>query len=716
MIKKLGFSIVLSLGLANGLHAADFTVEDGEIETTTQVLSDAGDVGKVEELGTINVAGNNVHGISMQNDAQQVVNHGIVVTSGDNAHAIINNRGDNSQIINDGYVRTSGLNSTGIRNANGIGVNILNTGSVATSGAGGWGIYNFQGHNSTINNQGSIHTEGDGGRGIETQSANNVTIISSGLIETKNDSGDAIAAFFSNDLNVQHSGLIKTEGYQAFGIHNFTGNNAVILQTGTIMTSGDTGYGLINEDSENAQIVNDGLITTTGSSAHGLYNSDSHNALISNGGSIDTSGSNSYGVYIDTSNNVTFKNTGMINVSGNTSFGVLFTQSSNSHLINSGTIISDSGTAIWFANSTDRPTLTLQQGSNIQGSVRSDLFYLNLNVEKGLNLQLNLSELSHDFGTLNIDAPYVLLNGKSISVLDKTLFAMQVDIAHDLSDTVLDAIDHDCCRKDCGCGLWTKTVGSYRYRRENDELVSYNDKQIGQLLGLDKEWGKSTFSFFGGYIYGEGQADGHLEKACYDTYLGGLAFTTSWCDNCIGLTFAGGYVDWDQERMIMANEAEGGVVIGESSASATFITSEFLLSHQMCLDCLNPRFSFGLRHSGLYFGNYAEEGFDEAISIRNRDIDILTIRLEASAPFGFHCFCLEPFVGVYGRYQLRGEGIEVAGARSPFDSGSISDVEAVFFGLRGEGHMGRQELSFSLSGDLDYDNSSRFVGNVGIRF
>lgn len=704
MFTRFGYSLLISIGLSQVVYAADFTVEDGQIETTTQTLSDSGDVGIIEELGSIITTGDSVNGVNASNTNQQVINRGLVSTTGDTAIGI--DLGSNNQsLINSGLIRTTGAGGIGILTG-GQNLSVVNSGSIITDQ--GQGMRINEGLQVQVQNSGFIQTANN--TGISFFDTSNSSIVNSGTLISEN--GLGIGTNLGENISVTSSGLIQSSDA---GIFIDITNGSTVDHSGTINITGN-GAGIANFQSTDVEITNSGLVTTQGSAGYGIYNDQGENALIQNSGTVRTSGNTAFGIYNEAADNVTIINSGLIEVTEATTFAVLIGNSSNTHLINSGTIKSSFDTAIRFATPSDSPMMTLQQGSNIQGMVEVQDFALDLNVEKGLNLQLNLADSGEEFGTLDIDAPYVLLNSRSIAALDKTLFAMQVDIAHDLSDTVLDAIDHDCCRKDCGCGLWTKTVGSYRYRRENNELVSFNDKHIGQLLGFDKQCGKATLGLFGGYIYGEGQADGHIEKACFHTYLGGLSFTTSWCDNCVGLTFSGGYVDWDQERMIMANEEEDGVVLGESSASATFITSEFLFSHQMCLPCLKPKFSFALRHSGLYFGNYTEEGFDEDIGIRNRDIDLLSVRLEAAAPFGFYCFCLEPFIGVYGRYMLRGEGIEIEGVRGEFASGSIADVEAVFFGLRGESQVGKQSVCFSLSGDLDYDNSSRFVGSIGLRF
>jgi len=64
---------------------------------------------------------------------------------------------------------------------------------------------------------------------------------------------------------------------------------------------------------------------------------------------------------------------------------------------------------------------------------------LNLNVETGLNLALTLDPGGLGFGTLGIEAPFVLVD-KTIAVIDPTGLALQADGLADLSDTIFDGI------------------------------------------------------------------------------------------------------------------------------------------------------------------------------------------------------------------------------------------------------------------------------------
>lgn len=139
MIKKIG--LLLAFGLT-GLSASDFTVEDGEIETTTQIMGVAGDVGIIENGGSLILTLDFTPGVNAFNQNQQIFNEGLIVTTGQNSNGIVGSS---------------------------IGQRITNSGLIRTTGNGGIGIFS-EGQNGSILNTGSIVTELGEGSVFKTQS------------------------------------------------------------------------------------------------------------------------------------------------------------------------------------------------------------------------------------------------------------------------------------------------------------------------------------------------------------------------------------------------------------------------------------------------------------------------------------------------------------------------------------------------------------------
>lgn len=645
---------------ANIAHAEILIIEDGDTKVTTQNLPTDGYQLIIEEGGTIETAPDEEHGVEML--------------------------ANNQRVLNKGTISTQGLQASGIYNDAGTNATITNVGSISTQGQEADGIYNA-GANATITNNGFINTEGEEAAGI----VNN----------------------FGSDSTITNNGFIRTQGEQSTGIGNVGGANAILTNHGTILIQQGFAYGIYNSGVDST-ITNSGTIFTQGEEAEGIYNDGGANISIINSGSISTEGLRSSGISIF-GDDASITNRGYISTQGEFAHGIYSSVSDNTHIMNSGTIISEQGYAIHFEDSTN-PLLTLQKGSNLQGDVGSIGDPLNLNVENGFNLLLTLSDDSEDFGKINSESPYILLNGKAIAVVENTFFALQEDVAADMSDTILGGINHDCCLSPCNCGWWTQTVCSYRHRSERDHTVEYSDWNIGQIVGYDTIYCGANIGVFGGYLYGEGDTCDPLEKLSHNTYFAGLSYTKKICDICMALTFAIGYVDWDQELYVMDNQAQGGVDRFRSDTSGTMITSELSLMKQFCCNCWNPRVSFYLRHAGFYLGNCNIKGLNASFTLKDRNIDILTTRVDVGFPTHIDCCSLEPFVGIYGRYLLRGNKLEFAGNGSTFDVGLEESLVAGIIGLRGKQCVCDKEISYSLSTDFDNEKSSRVLGSLGICF
>ena len=562
-----------------------------------------------------------------------------------------------------------------------------NMGTIETTGDGAHGV-EYSGDNAEITNSGTISTLGVNARGIQTVAGDNAVLTNSGTISTLGDGSRGMQNFGANGM-ITNSGLISTEGNGgAAGIVNF-GADTVINNSGTISTLGPDGRG-INNQGANTFITNSGLISTAGPQSGGIINF-SDDVVITNSGTISALGIDSAGIYND---------------------------GENFHLINSGTISSAQSFAIESEGSDT--TFTLLQGSNIQGPVRI-VDVLNLNIEKGFNLALTLTDDSAGFGTLNIDAPYAILDN-TIVVIDRTGFAMQADVIADLSDTVLaDIYRHrfDCCNP-CGCELWAQALGSWRERGHNGNQFGYKNWQGGFILGYNKPFCTGRGGLFVGASFGNTKVAGNTQKADTNSYFAGLTYEKCFCDTVVGVALAAGYIDWDNTRYVMNNLAKGGIEGARADLSGAFVSPELTVSRRFesCWGC--PVASFTLRYAGFFPGSYSESGSIADLSVKDRNINLLTPRFEIAAPFcsqyGDRCWSVEPYVGIFGRYQFSGNRVsaELLGQQLDFDQGGPRNLAALLVGFRGIKSFGCMNLFLDVEASFDNERSSRVLGNGGV--
>ena len=258
---KTVLSLAISLSFFTPIHAADFTIIDGETETTTQTLID-------NETGTIDRGGQ------------------LNATAAD------------------------AINATGINNV------VDNSGSISTTGNNVYGIFS-SGTNATISNSGSLSTIGDSAEGIFSVSID-ASISNSGSISTTGDSADGIVSHQA-DVTISNSGIISTTGGSSNGIFS-TGLDAIIRNSGSISTTGNSADGIISVNAD-ATISNSGSISTIGDDAEGIFSAGDDTA-INNSGSISTTGDSADGIF-SVGADTTINNSGLISATGSNSFAII---------------------------------------------------------------------------------------------------------------------------------------------------------------------------------------------------------------------------------------------------------------------------------------------------------------------------------------------------------------------------------------------------------
>ncbi|MBS0622646.1 MAG: hypothetical protein JSR80_06785 [Verrucomicrobia bacterium] len=611
-----------------------------------------------------------------------------VVPSGTTAPAqTLTNVGDTGLIEAGGTISSGAASGVTMLNDDQA---LLNDGLITITGSS---------HNGVLNNAGAT------GLGNNSQITNNGTILTTGL------DGDGIlneagATGGGNNVQITNKGAISTTAGSAFGISNEAGlgvgaHDVQITNNGTISTVGSTSIGIFNEagpagGAYNVQITNNGTISTTGVGAFGIFN------RAGAGGA----------------NNVQVTNCGTIVTTAPSTFGIFNQGSQNFTLINCGTIATPQTLAINIIGDL-HPTLTLLQGSNIQGGVHSDS-PLNINVGPALNLLLTLDSTSAGFIPGQIADPFVIV-GNTIAVLDPVGLALQADVIADLSDALLIDIYRwraaftCCCCRPCSRELWAEGLGSYRKRSHG--VDGYENWQGGFLVGYDVPLFCGNAGVFGGASFGEATASRAQQGGDHASYVGGLSYERICCRTFIGAALVAGYTSLDNSRFVANNLVPGGIQIARSQAQGFFISPEITCAQQLVGGYMSAIVSGTLRYAGLFLGNYGEHGSSADFTVRDRNIQLLTARGELSFPLALCCgLCLEPYVGAFGRFQVSESRLngELLGTLLSFDPGGPRNLGAVLVGLRGDKKWGRFDLFLNVEGSFDNHKSNRVLGEGGI--
>ncbi len=594
--------------------------------------------------------------------------------------------------------------------------------------------------NQTVINSGTIFMDGTGNFGIVGGAFENITVINNGLLSANTGLGDlgiligagsghllvnngsilsdnlAVVSVNWTDGVIINNGQISSDGFD--GIQCTSPSNIKIVNSGQVL-AGARGI-FVDSPTGSTRLTNTGSITVGGSDPGLSLVSAPGDSVVINSGRISAQGAGALGVSVGSSDNVVFTNSGII--SSTSAGGFQLGAGSNNHFINSGIIQAPSAPAILIINATD-PTLTLLRGSNIQGDVQFLINPLNLlNVETGLNLSLTRTN-DAGFNNFGIEAPFIL-SGLTVGVIDPTGFTLQPDVVADLSDTILDSVYRHrlgCCTP-CGSGAWVQGIGSYRKRSHADKHVGYDIFQGGFLIGYDNSICRGYLGLFAGASYVEAEVDHKTQKAHINSYVGGATYETCFCNNFVGLAITAGYIDWDNDRYVMNNLVAGGVETASADIDGFFLSPEITITRKIGSHSCQPVMSFTLRYAGFFPGNYSESGSQTNLSVSDRHINLLTTRLEAALPLsdicGKCCWSVEPYIGVYGRYQLSNGSIdgEFLGQDLSFSQPGPRNVAAFLSGIRGIQSFGCVNLSLNLEASFDSHSSARLLGEGGVNW
>lgn len=523
----------------------------------------------------------------------------------------------------------------------------------------------------------------------------------------------------NDDQVLSNRGIIETNGDNSLGVYQ-TGANSLLNNKGSINTDGSNSNGITSASAATGtKIYNSGSITTSGLFGLGI-SSSADETLIVNRGSILTENFQAHGI-TSAGSNTTIKNSGSIEVLGMFS-NAFYSNGDDLNFINSGTIKAAYSFALNFHGL--NPTLTLKPGSNLQGGVGT-VEALNLNVEKGLNLDLLLGYGT--FGDLDIENPYIiaydgLADQYRIITLDRAGFTLQADFLADLSDGILETLPSCDSNLDCFCdssnnGLWVTTIGSYRKRKANHKHVKYTNRQAGIVAGYNRTFCAGDAGFFGGVIFGKNSVAKSIQKGNTATYAGGFNYSKQ-CDNSCWMTaLSGGLINWKSDRLIMNNQATDGKEKGRCRTHSAFISAETGITTSLCFMSCCPQLNLLVRYAGLFLGDYHEKSASAPVKVHDRHINLLTTKavlsfFDINIPVCDANF--SPYFGVFLRNQISGNSVkaEILDDSFSFHQGSSASLQAILFGIKSDYRKGH----FELEADFDTRNSLRVSGEAGVRF
>ena len=573
---------------------------------------------------------------------------------------------------------------------------------------GAFGIVVVDGN--TITNGGLIRTLGVGAFGITGGDGNSIT--NGGRITTVG--GTAHGVQFVDGNTFRNVGTVRTIGISAVGVLGNDGNT--VRNGGVISTTGATAFGILMNN--NGVVDNDGTISTFGAGSHGVLVSNGNN--IANTGRIVTTGLIAHGVEAGADNTVV--NSGFISASGVGSAAVLFNGAGN--------------------------TLRLQPGSVIVGP---------LDFAAGNTLVVdNGHSIAHTFtnnlpATITTNGAPFAVSGLQVAVVDATSLSMADDMLFDLTNTVTgsvlsrlhgvrqggspgqvvaaldgegDPLSFASSLGDAdGPEAWAQVFGLAREQRTASPAIGSDHYLGGIIAGMDGNVAQDTRAgFFLGASTGRLDVKFGSQEEDVDSAFGGLYLGYATGPWAFDLVVTGGWSTYDLNRNVANNTVPGGLETASADYDGYFIAPELAISHVTDVNGHDVIPSIRLGYAGTHLDGYTETGSAGAISVDDRDVQLLTGRFQVAVPVRIPPYAdtvrFEPFFGVEGRTRLDNSDVDAVllGQTISFDPGGEDTIGAALAGFElsalvddGISIFGRVE------GAVETDSGRTIGGQAGVQ-
>ncbi len=304
----------------------------------------------------------------------------------------------------------------------------------------------------------------------------------------------------------------------------------------------------------------------------------------------------------------------------------------------------------------------------------------------------------------------LLLLCTSTLFAQKAPFASQSDLVADLSDTLLGGIYHhrlgfESCSYERFA--WIQGLGNYRQRDSSSQRERYDNWFGGVVGGINYGLSCDTYlNFYGGSTWGgiDIRSESNFDT---ESYFFGMSYEKVCNCTFFGFSLAGGYLSADRQYQNIHEEPHG-----------LFLTPELTYACQLCDYCLSPIFTATLRYAGFFPRDYEHRETQGTLYVQKRSIQLVTLRGEAAtAPF--ECYlCLQPYIGVSGRFQFDGNHIhgQLVNDRSNFSQGVDNSLAYGMVGLRAIKHCARFDLQGNVEAGIDSDQSWKVFGELSLNY
>lgn len=421
-------------------------------------------------------------------------------------------------------------------------------------------------------------------------------------------------------------------------------------------------------------------------------------------------------------------------------------------ITNSGSILAGAGptgSAIDFQG-TGNDTLSLLPGSIIVGTISFGLGIDTLNVSPGLSIAKTFTGSLPEI--INTNGSPFAVSGLQVAVVDPTLEALQDEILHDVTNSILGGVtarlDGLASREVVGVTrtedrggkttfksthvtdtgdrqAWAHVLGGHRDQDSDGPTVESDYIFGGLVSGLDgRISSQARAGFFLGGLTGQAETDIGTQEEDIDMVFGGLYSRITRGRMAFDTTVLVGHSDHERRRQVANNTVVGGLETAVTDFEGTFVAVETNISTTVDVGERRILPSVTLRYAGNFLDGFTETGTAAPLIAGDRDVQLLVGKAQialakTSQRSDGALFHREFKIGVQGRTNIGDDAFAATllGQGILFDPADQNDAGSIFWGsnLAYTLPNGRTQLYAASESGLENDGSFFFSGRGGVK-
>lgn len=253
---------------------------------------------------------------------------------------------------------------------------------------------------------------------------------------------------------------------------------------------------------------------------------------------------------------------------------------------------------------------------------------------------------------------------------------------------------------------WTRVFGGQsKHASQKSTSLGYEQDYYGFSLGYEQDINTTRIGLIGGLVKSDTDGKNSFATEADHYFLGAYAHYKLTSYNNISTSLIGGYVDYDNERVVLNNI--NGIERANSDFNSGFLSPSVTLNSAYTLtQDLEIRHSVTATYSIAWLDDYYESGTTNSnLTMDDRTLSAITLRTQIALGYALNATSeLEGRIGYQSRHT-DDENTHASLGSSRFDYGNVTDdnIHGGFAGLN-LGYAITDQLS--VNADIEYGRAN----------